>query len=82
MKAVLLKLNYPFSHGVNPFIEEINKDTLDWAKKFNLIPSNESVRQYDEGKLNWFAARLYPTADLEGLFLTCCWTTFFLADDI
>lgn len=83
MKAVLLKLNYPFSYGVNPFIEEINEDVLDWAKKFNLLPSEESAKQFDEGKLNWFSARLYPTADPEGLFLTCCWTTlFFLADDI
>lgn len=83
MEKIFRQIQYPFSYGMSPFVEEVNEKVLEWIMSFGLLPTEESVKCYHEEKYVWWAARTFPFADKTGFFLVSCWTVlFFIADDM
>ncbi len=82
MYNLILKLNYPFSYGISPFADEVNSMVLKWAIEIRHIRSDEALEAYKKCNFNGFAARIYPKADKEGLFMASCFlTVLFFFDD-
>ena len=83
MEKIFRQIQYPFSYGMSPFVEEINEKVLEWIMSFGLLPTEGSVKRYHEEKYVWWTARTFPFADKTGFFLVSCWTVlFFIADDM
>ena len=74
----------PFPSGINPhFDKTVNQHTLDWARSFNLLATDESVYQsLGVQQLPTFAARFYPNASLEAIQILCdYWFWMYTVDE-
>lgn len=83
MEKIFHQIQYPFSLGISPFVEETHHKVFNWIKDFGLLTTEESIQRYNKEKYIWWAARTFPFADKTGLYLVGCWTAlFFIVDDM
>lgn len=76
------KINCPIPSAVNPNAEVVNKHTLNWIKKFNLVPDEDDFELIKKSKFGWLLARAYPNASCENLKIVSDWNTWlFIRDD-
>lgn len=72
----------PFPSLVNPYAEVADRHTLDWVKRFDLVPCEREYQRLMASKFGGLAARAYPNAALEELQLASDWNTWlFIRDD-
>jgi hypothetical protein len=80
-RAGALELYCPFDSGLNPFVEEVQRGSVDWAHRFGMIKDDHRAK-LQQSKIAWLTARGFPTADRDALQLAADWTTLFcLLDD-
>lgn len=76
------KLDCPFPCAINPHADTVNDHTLNWVRKFSLVPDEKSFLRLQKSKFGRLAARAYPNAPLEELKLVSDWNTWlFIRDD-
>jgi len=76
------KLACPFPCAINEHADAVNNHTLNWVKKFDLVPDEESFLRLQKSKFGRLAARAYPHAPLEELKIVSDWNTWlFIRDD-
>jgi 5-epi-alpha-selinene synthase len=78
-----MSIIYPFPSQVNPLVNTVDPVILTWAKQKGLLPSAQIEVAFDQSKINWFGAYIYPNADREWLTLVSkLFCILFLIDDI
>lgn len=83
VRPALSELRYPFSSAINEHAEEVHIETVEWACRSGLIPTDEAYAQAIEGRLGWLAGYFHPTASRETLRLISDWCAWmFLRDDL
>jgi 5-epi-alpha-selinene synthase len=76
-----LELYCPFDSGLNPYVEEVQSGSVDWAHRFGMIKEEHRAKLH-QSKIAWLTARGFPEADRDALQLAADWTTLFcLLDD-
>jgi hypothetical protein len=76
------KIHCPIPSAVNPYAEIVDKHTLAWARRFNLLPNENDFEHLKKSKFGWLVARAYPNAPLEELKIVTDWNTWlFIRDD-
>jgi 5-epi-alpha-selinene synthase len=79
---LLPDLYCPFPAAVNRHVEIVDRQTVQWARQFNLAPNNAAYRRLEATRLGWLAARTHPDAPLEELQLVADWCAWlFVRDD-
>ncbi len=72
----------PFPYQVNPQAEHAREHLSDWARRVGLVRRESAVRRFEHADFGWFAAMVYPSADLRRLELMADWFAWlFLVDD-
>ena len=82
--TTLSQLDYPFLGSMSPYADEVDQDTVAWARYFNLIPESDLARA-DKFGYGVFAARAYPSVQsVARLQIAADWFSwlFFLDDHI
>lgn len=83
MENIFRQIQYPFSFDFCPFLEEADKNILEWIKSFDLLPTEDAVQRYQRENYVRWAARTFPFADKSGFLLAASWSAlFFIVDDI
>ena len=81
-QPALPDLYCPFPASVNRHVEFVERDTVLWARRFNLLPNEVAYRRVEATQLGWLAARTHPRAPLEELQLVADWCVWlFVRDD-
>lgn len=76
------KLYCPFPCMINEHAEAVNNHTLNWVKKFGLVPDEDNYERLRKSKFGRLAARAYPNAQFEELKIVSDWNTWlFIRDD-
>jgi terpene synthase-like protein len=72
----------PFPSGINVHAATVQRDTLAWARRFQLIRDDAACERLNRRRYGELMARAYPHAPLAALQLVSDWNTWlFLLDD-
>ncbi|WP_440064431.1 4-epi-cubebol synthase [Streptosporangium sp. OZ121] len=71
----------PFPSEVNPHVERVNAETLDWLVDRGILEDAETVERYRQAKYGWLGARTYPYAEHHTLRLATDWCVWLFAFD-
>ncbi|GIH90616.1 hypothetical protein Psi01_12460 [Planobispora siamensis] len=77
----LPELSCPFPSEVNPHVERVDKETIDWAAGSGLLEGAEMVVRYRQARYGLLGARTYPYADYTMLRLVTDWCVWLFAFD-
>lgn len=80
-QLVMPELYCPFPSVINPSIETVEQQTIDWASRFQLIDSPHMQRRFIQAKFSRVIGRAYPNAAPADLRLICDWNTALFAWD-
>lgn len=82
MKSIVLPaLEYPFLSAINIQAEAVNRGTIAWAGRYDLMPRAAAARGRHE-EYGYIAARVYPNAPAEALQVASDFVAWlFFADD-
>ncbi|WP_143961188.1 terpene synthase family protein [Litoribacter populi] len=58
----LLNIKYAFPSYLNPHVEAVDAEVIQWAQSKKILKGPFEITQYRKMKITWFAARLYPEA--------------------
>ncbi|ATB38055.1 hypothetical protein CYFUS_003481 [Cystobacter fuscus] len=81
MRTIALPpLRLPFPQKLNPHNHQAWPHTVEWVKRFNLLPE-KAIPYFRAQDYHWLSAYAFPEADLEQLILiNDCMTAFYLFD--
>lgn len=83
MIAVQQTVQVPFSPAINPFVDDIQRETLKWVRQFQLVTDEHLLHQLEMGRFNELTARCYPNSRYEILQIINDWMTWlFILDDL
>jgi hypothetical protein len=71
----------PFPSEINPHVESVNTETLDWLVDTGILLDAETVERYRQAKYGWLGARTYPYAERHTLRLATDWCVWLFAFD-
>ncbi|MER5322800.1 4-epi-cubebol synthase [Streptosporangium roseum] len=71
----------PFPSEVNPYVEQVDKETLEWLIDSEMLDDAETVERYRQAKYGWLSARTYPYAEHHTLRLVSDWCVWLFAFD-
>jgi hypothetical protein len=75
-------ISCPFSPGINPHVDVVHAQLLQWVKDFRLIQGETALQRFARGRFAWLAARCHPNANKEELIVIAKWHVWvFLFDD-
>ncbi|GLW96509.1 hypothetical protein Misp02_05960 [Microtetraspora sp. NBRC 16547] len=74
-------LTCPFPSEVNPYVEEVDRDTLAWLAASGMIEGTENLGRYGAARYGWLGARTYPYATRELCRLVTDWCVWLFAFD-
>ncbi|MEV0967879.1 4-epi-cubebol synthase [Microtetraspora glauca] len=74
-------LTCPFPSEVNPYVEEVDRDTLAWLAASGMIEGAENLGRYGAARYGWLGARTYPYAARELCQLVTDWCVWLFAFD-
>jgi hypothetical protein len=75
-------LDCPFSNQVSPHAADVDRQVLDWACRFRLLPDSGEIDRFRQARIGWLAARTSPDSDLAALQLLADWQMWlFVFDD-
>ncbi|MCC5578853.1 hypothetical protein IMZ11_24815 [Microtetraspora sp. AC03309] len=74
-------LTCPFPSEVNPYVEEVDRDTLAWLAASGMIEGTENLGRYGAARYGWLGARTYPYAARELCQLVTDWCVWLFAFD-
>lgn len=78
----LPELYCPFPSAVNRHAESLHQHTIEWVRKFNLIPDEKAFQRFCKSRFSDLAARVYPHAAYTELTLLSDWNVWtFIMDD-
>lgn len=66
---------------MNPYVEQVDKETLEWLVDSGMLDDIEMVERYRQAKYGWLCARTYPYADHDMLRLVTDWCVWLFAFD-
>jgi hypothetical protein len=72
----------PFSPWINPHVEVVHAQLLQWVKDFHLVQGEAALQRFALSRFAWLAARCHPNANQEELIVIAKWHVWvFLVDD-
>src|ERR1700678_3174235 len=75
-------LDCPFSNQVSPHAADVDRQVLDWACRFRLLPDSGEIDRFRQARIGWLAARTSPDSELAALQLLADWQMWlFVFDD-
>ncbi|GGS51148.1 hypothetical protein GCM10010156_07110 [Planobispora rosea] len=74
-------LSCPFPSEVNPHVELVDRETVEWAVTSELLDGSEMVERYRKARYGWLGARTYPYAGYHRLRLVTDWCVWLFAFD-
>ncbi|WP_067180125.1 4-epi-cubebol synthase [Microtetraspora niveoalba] len=74
-------LTCPFPSEVNPYVEEVDRDTLAWLAASGMIEGAENLERYGRARYGWLGGRTYPYAARELCRLVTDWCVWLFAFD-
>ncbi|WP_433240964.1 4-epi-cubebol synthase [Streptosporangium sp. CA-135522] len=66
---------------MNPYVEQVNTETLKWLVESGMLDDAEAVERYRQAKYGWLSARTYPYAEHHTLRLVTDWCVWLFAFD-
>jgi hypothetical protein len=66
---------------VNPHVERVNAETLNWLVDSKILDDVETLERYRQAKYGWLGARTYPYAEHHTLRLATDWCVWLFAFD-
>ncbi|GHH64923.1 hypothetical protein GCM10017673_08420 [Streptosporangium violaceochromogenes] len=66
---------------MNPHVEAVNAETLEWLVGSGMLNDDEMVERYRQAKYGWLGARTYPYAEQHLLRLVTDWCVWLFAFD-
>lgn len=66
---------------MNPYVEQVDKETLEWLIDSRMLQDEDSVERYRQAKYGWLSARTYPYAEHDALRLVTDWCVWLFAFD-
>ena len=80
---VVPELDCPFPRAVNPHADAVHTGSVDWVRRFRLIPKEEDFRLFNAIGIGWLVARTHPDSPLDELQLISDWHAWlFILDDV
>jgi hypothetical protein len=81
-QIVLPSFYCPFPSTLNIHVEAAQQHIGKWVQQFHLITGEKALKRFKAAKFAWLAARAYPTAPLEKLWIVADWNVWlFIHDD-
>lgn len=81
-KIIFPELICPFQSTLNPNVVSVNRHTIEWVQRFNLVSGDRALERFKAARFAWLAARAYPTAPLQELLIVAEWNIWlFIHDD-
>lgn len=82
LSITLPTLFCPFASTLNRHAEVVERTTIEWADRFQLLEDPHVRRRLGGVRVGWLVSHAYPNASREDLQLMTDWTTWlFLQDD-
>ncbi|MFC4061259.1 4-epi-cubebol synthase [Planomonospora corallina] len=66
---------------MNPHVERVDRETVDWASASGLLDGPEMAERYRKARYGWLGARTYPYAGYDTLRLVTDWCVWLFAFD-
>jgi len=80
---VFPELDCPFPRVVNVHADAVHRGSVDWVRRFQLIPKEQNFRLFDAIGIGWLVARTHPDSPLDDLQLISDWHAWlFILDDV
>ncbi|WP_157546142.1 4-epi-cubebol synthase [Microtetraspora fusca] len=75
------ELTCPFPSEVNPYVEEVDRDTLAWLAASGMIEGADNLARYGAARYGWLGGRTYPYAARELCQIVTDWCVWLFAFD-
>lgn len=84
MESIILpKLSCPFPGTVNEHVVTVHRGSVDWVRRFGLLPNEQSLQLFDAIGIGRLAARTHPDCSPNELQLISDWHAWlFILDDL
>lgn len=77
----LPSLSCPFPSDVNPHVDEVDRDTMNWLAASGMIADDEQLERFRRARYGWLGGRTYPYASRELCQLVTDWCVWLFAFD-
>lgn len=79
---VVPELDYPFPPVINEHADAVHRGTVEWVRRFDLLPNERAYRFFAASGLGYLVARNHPESEPSDLQLMSDWYAWlFLRDD-
>jgi 5-epi-alpha-selinene synthase len=80
---VLPELDCPFPPVINKHVDTVHEGSVDWVRRFGLLPNEQDLQLFDAIGIGRLAARTHPDSSSDELQLISDWHAWlFVLDDV